>query len=81
MTLTELKGKYARLRDEIDWLEGADKHSEATLARLQHELDQIDSEFSTFRRLAETAPTLREVLWTDPLNSSYMGRQGRAAAR
>ena len=67
MTLTELKGKYARLSVEIEALAGAGGHSEAKLARLTHELEEIDREFVAFRRRAETAPTLRDVVsWLEP---------------
>ena len=66
MTLTELKGKYARLSAEIEALAGAGVHSEAKLARLTHELEEIDREFVACRR-AETAPTLRDVVsWVEP---------------
>ena len=62
MTLNELKIKYARLRDEINALGGTGQHSEARLARLIHELDQIDHDLAAFRRLAKAAPTLRDVV-------------------
>jgi hypothetical protein len=83
MTLTELKGKYARLNIEIEALAGAGVHSEAKLARLTHELDEIDREFVAFRRRAETAPTLRDVVsWIEPYprRPSDMGQQ-QALAR
>jgi uncharacterized coiled-coil DUF342 family protein len=67
MTLNELKGKYARLQDEIDSIEGAGEHSESRLARLTCELDQIDQELAAFSRRAREAPTLRDVVeWADP---------------
>jgi hypothetical protein len=66
MTLNELKGKYARLSVEIESLANAGGHSEAKLARLTHELEEIDREFVAFRRRAEAAPVLRDVVaWTD----------------
>ena len=84
MTLTELKGKYARLNVEIEALAGAGVHSEAKLARLTHELEQIDREFVAFRRRAETAPTLRDVVsWIEPFprrhNDQGLGQQGASA--
>lgn len=83
MTLTELKGKYARLSVEIEALAGAGGHSEAKLARLTHELEEIDREFVAFRRRAEAAPILHDVVsWAELLP----GRQAafgaaRASAR
>ena len=66
MTLTELKGKYARLNVEIEALAGAGVHSQAKLARLTHELEEIDREFIAFRRRAETAPRLSDVVsWAE----------------
>jgi hypothetical protein len=62
MTLIELKEKYARLRAEIDALGGAGEHSEARLARLKFELDEIDHELAAVRRRAQIAPTLRDVV-------------------
>jgi hypothetical protein len=62
MTLIELKGKYARLRAEIDSLGGAGEHSEAKLARMKFELDEIDQELAAVRRRAQIAPTLRDVV-------------------
>ena len=74
MTLIELKGKYARLSVEIEALAGAGVHSEAKLARLTLELEEIDREFVAFRRRAETAPTLRDVVsWVDPLPHRQSG--------
>jgi len=82
MTLTELKGKYARLNVEIEALAGAGVHSQAKLARLTHELEEIDREFVAFRRRAETAPTLRDVVsWAEPLprRQGGFGQQGAVA--
>lgn len=62
MSLNELKSKYARLRDEINALGGAGEPSEARLARLICELDQIDQDLADFKRLARIAPTLRDVV-------------------
>ena len=83
MTLTELKGKYARLSVEIEALAGAGSHSQAKQARLTHELEEIDREFVAFRRRAETAPTLRDVvssLEPFPRRQNDFGQQ-RALAR
>ena len=83
MTLTELKGKYARLSVEIEALAGAGVHSQAKLARLTHELEEIEREFVAFRRRAETAPTLHDVVsWVEPLprRPDDFGQQ-RASAR
>jgi hypothetical protein len=67
MTLAELKGRYAQLSIEIDALADAGGHSEAKLARLAHELDEIDREFVAFRRRAAAAPTLSDVVsWIEP---------------
>lgn len=62
MSLNELKTNYARLRDEINSVGGAGERSEARLARLICELDQIDQDLATFKRLARAAPTLRDVV-------------------
>lgn len=62
MSLNELKSNYARLRDEINALGGAAQCSEARLARLICELDQIDQDLTEFKRLAREAPTLRDVV-------------------
>jgi hypothetical protein len=72
MTLNELKGKYQRLSVEIEALDGGGVHSEAKLARLTHELEEIDREFVAFRRRAQAAPTLRDVVtWAEPATSRF----------
>ena len=83
MTLTELKGKYARLSVEIEALAGAEAHSEAKLARLTHELEEIDREFVAFRQRAATAPTLCDVVsWIEPFPRGQTGfGQQQAFAR
>jgi hypothetical protein len=58
MNLNELKGKYARLRDEIDALGGSGEPGEAKHARLMRELDQVDEALAAFRQLARSAPVL-----------------------
>ena len=74
MTLTELKGKYARLNIEIEALAGGGGHSEAKLARLILELEEIDREFVALRRRAATAPTLRDVVsWIEPFPRGQNG--------
>ena len=81
MTLNELKGKYARLSVEIEALADTGAHSEAKLARLTHELEEIDREFVAFRRRAETAPTLRDVVsWVEPLPRRQVGHREQLAA-
>ena len=62
MTLDELKGKYARLRDEIDALGCFGEPSEAKRMRLLCELDQVDADLAEYRRLARTAPMLLDVV-------------------
>ena len=81
MTLAELKGRYARLSVEIDALADAAGHSQAKLARLSHELDEIDREFVAFRRRAAAAPTLHDVVsWIEPFAPSRMGAANVSAA-
>ena len=62
MSLNELKGRYARVRNEIDSLGRAGENSEARLARLMFELDEIDQELAAFKRRNLAAPTLRDVV-------------------
>lgn len=61
MTLNDLIGKYARLRDDIDAL-GHGEPSEAKRLRLLRELDQVDADLAEYRRLARTAPMLLDVV-------------------
>jgi hypothetical protein len=71
MTLTELKGKYERLREEIDRLGVATSNSLARHARLMSDLDQIDAELAAVKRHSLNAPTLRDVVsWIDPAHQS-----------
>jgi len=58
----ELEGKYARLQGELASLERTDESKKARRVRLACELDQIDRQREAFRRLAEAAPTLRDVV-------------------
>jgi hypothetical protein len=62
MILDGLKRKYAHLRDEIDALGGVGDPTEAKLVRLMCELDQVERDLAAYRRLALTAPTLRDVV-------------------
>ena len=62
MNLNELKGKYARLRDEIDALGGIGEPGEAKHARLMRELDQVDEALAAYRELARSAPTLEDAV-------------------
>jgi hypothetical protein len=82
MTLNQLKGKYWRLRDEIDSVGAMTPHREARLARLTHELDQIDQELAAARRCALFAPILREeVPWPGSSRQRRNGEERRATAR
>lgn len=62
MTLDGLKGTYARVRDEIDSLGCLSQPTEAKLSRLMSELDQVERDLAAYRRLARSAPTLRDVV-------------------
>ena len=64
MTLNELKGKYARLSNEIDALAGQGGRDEACLMRLMTELDEVHGALSALRRRTFAAPTLRDALPT-----------------
>ena len=65
MTLAQITANFARLRAEIDAL-GRGEPSEARVARLICELDQCDRDLLAFRRLAKSAPTLRDAVpWVD----------------
>jgi hypothetical protein len=61
MTLDQINANFARLRVEIDALANGE-HSEARVARLICELDQVDRELLAFRRLKKTAPVLRDAV-------------------
>jgi hypothetical protein len=61
----ELQSKYARLHGELASLEASGEHSKAKKVRLAWELDQIDRQLAAFRRLAQAAPTLRDVVESD----------------
>jgi hypothetical protein len=62
MTLKELKGKYARLSDEIDTLAAEGVRHEARLMRLMNDLDTVHRELCELRRRTFAAPTLREAV-------------------
>lgn len=62
MTLKELKGKYARLSDEIDTLAAEGLRHEARLMRLMNDLDGVHHELCELRRRTFAAPTLREAV-------------------
>jgi hypothetical protein len=80
MTLNGLKGKYARLREEIDSLGCLAEPTEAKLTRLMCELDQVERDLVVYRRLAQTAPTLSdEVASFDPVARRHIGRGPRQA--
>lgn len=78
MTLDGLKGKYARLREEIDSLGCIVEPTEAKLTRLMCELDQVERDLAIYRRLARTAPTLRDVVASlDPIARRQTGLEPR----
>ena len=67
MTLNELKGKYARLSNQIDALAAEGGRNEARLMRLMNDLDEVHRELSALRRRTFGAPTLRDVVaWPQP---------------
>jgi hypothetical protein len=77
MTLNELKGKYARLSNEIDALAGAGERNEARLVRLMTELDQVHRDLVDLRRRTLAAPTLRDaVSWAPSLPMRALAPQG-----
>jgi hypothetical protein len=57
----ELERKYARLLCELAALEDSD-HGRARHVRLAFEFEQIGQQLAAFRRLAQTAPTLQDVV-------------------
>lgn len=68
MTLNELKGKYARLSNEIDTLAADGGHNEARLMRMMNELDDVHRELSALRLRTFAAPTLRDAMaWSEPV--------------
>ena len=82
MILDGLKRKYAHLRDEIDSLGCIGDPTEAKLTRLMCELDQVERDLAAYRRLAQTAPTLRDVIGpSDPSRQSQGKREQRPPAR
>jgi len=81
MTLNGLKGKYARLREEIDSLGCMAEPTEAKLTRLMCELDQVERDLVVYRRLAQTAPTLSDVVASvDPVVRRQLDSTPRQAA-
>jgi hypothetical protein len=50
------------LHDELASLQGCGERNKARQVRLACELDQIDRQLAAFRRLAQEAPTLRDVV-------------------
>lgn len=62
MTLNELKGKYARLSEEIDTLAAEGVQHEARLMRLMNDLDSVHRELCDLRLRTFAAPTLREAV-------------------
>jgi hypothetical protein len=66
MTLNELKGKYARLSNEIDALAAEGGPHEARLMRLMNDLEQVHRELSELRLRTFAAPTLRDAVVAGP---------------
>ncbi len=62
MTLNELKGKYARLSNQIDALAGSGGRNEAALMRLMDDLDDVHREISALRLRTFSAPTLHDAV-------------------
>jgi hypothetical protein len=62
MTLNELKGKYARLSNEIDALAAEGGRHEARLMRLMNDLDEVHRELGALRLRTFAAPTLRDAV-------------------
>ncbi len=80
MTLNGLKGKYARLREEIDSLGSMVEPTQAKLARLMCELDLVERDLAIYRRLAHSAPTLSDVVASlDPIARRQPGHAPRQA--
>lgn len=66
MTLNELKGKYARLSNEIDALAADSGRNESRLMRLMLDLDEVHGQLSELRLRTLGAPTLRDaVMWPE----------------
>jgi uncharacterized protein involved in exopolysaccharide biosynthesis len=81
MTMNDLKGRYMRLSAEIESVGGTGGNSQARLARLTFELDQLDEQLVELKRLARSAPTLRDVVpWAEPMHRPH-GVERRASAR
>ena len=62
MTLNELKGKYARLSNEIDSLAAEGARHEARVMRLMNDLDDVHRELCDLRLRTFGAPTLRDAV-------------------
>jgi len=62
MTLNELKGKYARLSNEIDTLAAEGVRHQARLMRLMNDLDTVHRELRDLRLRTFSAPTLQEAV-------------------
>jgi len=58
----ELQGKFARLRAELASLGGCGDYSEARYVRLAFELEQTGRQLKALGLLAQTAPTLQDVV-------------------
>jgi len=62
MTLNELKGKYARLSNEIDTLAAEGVRHQDRLMRLMNDLDTVHRDLRDLRLRTFSAPTLQEAV-------------------
>jgi hypothetical protein len=65
MTLLELRGKYARLNDEIDDLVAGGAHNPGRMNRLLADLDEVHRQIVGARRRCLPLPTLYDVVELD----------------
>jgi uncharacterized protein involved in exopolysaccharide biosynthesis len=66
MTLNELKGKYARLSNQIDALAAQGAGNDERLLWLMNDLDQVHQQLADLRRRTWGAPTLRDAVSLAP---------------
>jgi hypothetical protein len=65
MTLLELRGRYARLNDEIDDLVAGGEHNPGPMNRLLADLDEVHRQIVSARRRCLPLPTLNDVVELD----------------
>jgi hypothetical protein len=65
MTLMELRGKYARLNNEIDDLVAGAEHNPGRMSRLLADLDEVHRQIVSARRRCLPLPTLNDVVELD----------------